>query len=192
MPRGAPGRVCRTAGFTLIELMVVLVLIGGAFTYGLVNIDNLLPRTRLDKAARDVGQLLTRLRGMAIFAGTPHYMEYDLDAQRYRMLRPATEAEEDDGADEFVASDWFELPKKVRIKSVQFSERNTENRGFVRVEFTPSGEVSGHLVHVQSDDIIDDSQSRFTVELNPITGLVSYIPGTHKEYNQVRNEFEFR
>ena len=73
------------------------------------------------------------------------------------------------------------------------SPRHVELRlEFLRVEFTPTGEVVGHLVHILSDDIQEEERNRYTVELNPITGMVSYVLGVHKEYDQVRNEFEFR
>jgi hypothetical protein len=153
--------------------------------------DSLVPSSRLEKAARDLGELLTRLRGMAIFAGRTHYLEYDLEGERYRVLRPSTEAERDDGAPEQMVTNWFELPSRIRIEDVRFSEREVETRGTISVEFTPTGEVVGHLVTLVSDEILDEVQGRFAVEMNPITGLVSYTPGG-KSYNPVRSESEFR
>ncbi len=179
-------------GFTLIELMVVILLLGAVITYGFVNIDNLVPSARLDKAARDLGQMLTRLRSLAVFSGRIHYLEYDLDAQTYRISRPTTTREQNEGAPDYLESEWFELPDKVRIKAIQFSDRDAETRGVVRVGFTPTGEVVGHLIHILSDEILDEHYNRYTVELNPITGLVSYTQGVHKSYDQVRSEFEFR
>ncbi len=179
-------------GFTVIELMAVILLLGVIVGYGFVRIDNLVPSARLDKAARDLGQMLSRLRNLSIFAGRTHFLEYDLDAQTYRISRPTTIREQEEGADDYVTSDWFELPKKVRITAIQFSDRDAETRGVVRVEFTPTGEVVGHLIHILSDEILDESKNRYTVEINPITGLVSYTRGVHKSYDQVRSEFEFR
>jgi type II secretory pathway pseudopilin PulG len=179
-------------GFTVIELMVVILLLGAVVGYGFLKIDNLVPSARLDKAARDLGQILTRLRNLSIFSGRTHFLEYDLDDQTYRIGRPTTIREQEDGADDIILSDWFELPKKVRIKAVQFSDRDAETQGLVRVEFTPTGEVVGHLIHILSDEILDESKNRYTVEINPITGLVTYTQGIHKSSDQVRSEFEFR
>lgn len=188
--KGSPSR--RDSGFTVIELMVVILLLGVVVGYGFLKIDNLVPSARLDKAARELGQTLTRLRSLSIFSGRTHFLEYDLDAQTYRLTRSTTIREQEEGAHDYIESDWFELPKKVRIKAIQFSDRGAETQGQVRVEFTPTGEVVGHLIHILSDEILDESKNRYTVELNPITGLVSYTQGIHKSYDQVRSEFEFR
>ena len=117
---------------------------------------------------------------------------YVQPSMRRDSSRTTTIREQDDGAPEYLESEWFELPKKVRIKAVQFSDRDAETRGVVRVGFTPTGEVVGHLIHILSDEILDEAQNRYTVEMNPITGLVSYTRGVHKSYDQVRSEFEFR
>jgi prepilin-type N-terminal cleavage/methylation domain-containing protein len=178
-------------GFTLIELLVVMLLLGLAFTYGLLNVDMLIPGSRLEKGARDLGNMLTRLRGMAVFHSRPYRLEYDLDEDRFRIIRPTTLAEQEEGLDEYIETDWFDLPKRVRLMDVQFSDRDRESSGIVSVDFLPGGEVTGHMVHLISDEIANEERNRFTVELNAITGLVSFTRG-EKEYAGVRDEFEFR
>jgi len=183
-------RTCRTNGFTLIELLVVTLLLGLTFTYAMVNMDSLVPGSRLDKAARDIGNLLTRLRGMAVFSGRSHYLEYDLQGDRYRMHRAATVTEREDGADELIRSGWIDLPERIRLWDIQFSDDDVGGRERVTIEFTPNGEVVSHLVNLISDEIAG-SAGRYAVELNAMTGLVSYTKGG-KEYEPVRDEFEFR
>ncbi len=178
-------------GFTLIEMMVVILLLGVAFTYALVNLDSLTPRTRLDKGARDVGDTLTRLREMAVFSGRVHFLEYDLDGERFRIYRPATTAETSEGASEYIETDWFVLPDGVRLEDIQLDIRSRTKDGQMTVEFTPTGEVTGHLVHLTSAEILDKERGSMTVALNPITGLVSYSPGD-KDYGLARDEYEFR
>ncbi len=187
--RARKGR--RDAAFTLIELMVVILLIGVGFSYGLIRLDVLLPRSRLEKAARGIGTTLTRLREMAVFGGRSYYLEYDLDEHRYRIYRPTTEAEQADGAPDYLETTWSDLPDRVRIEDIQYASNERVERGRFEIEFTPEGEVAGHLVHLISDDIAEDDRKYFTVELNPITGLVSYEAGK-KEYAQVRDEYDFR
>jgi type II secretion system protein H len=179
------------AGFTLIELMAVLLLMGLAIGYGTVKLGGFVPSARLESGAREIGDLLTRARGLAVFQGTTYQMEYDLDQQRYRLIRPATEQEQQDGADPYIEGNWFELPTHVRIEDIQISDRDNRTNGTYTVEFLPTGEVFGHLVHLISDDITYEDRNRFTVEMNPITGLVTYTPG-RKEYRQIRDEYAFR
>lgn len=178
-------------GMTLIELMVVLLLLGAAFTYGFLNLGGLIPSARLEEGARDVGSLLARLRGMAIFQGEPFFLEYDLDGQQYRIYRPTTLAEQEDGAPEYLEGSWHVLPTHVRFQDIQFSDRRREEVGRHQVEFLPTGEVTGHLVHFVSDDIADEERNRYTVELNPITGIVTYTKG-EKRYQQIQDEHAFR
>ena len=178
-------------GFTLIELMVVIILMGIAFTYGLDRIDNLVPSSRLQMAARNIGNTMSRMHELAVFSGRSHFLDYDLDSERYRLRRLASSAERADGSEDYVESQWFELPKGISIEKVLFSENDDTTSGQVFVEFTANGGVVGHIVHLDAEEILDDVQGSFSVELNPITGLVSYEVG-EREYAQVRDEFEFR
>lgn len=168
-----------------------MMLIGGALVYGLLNIGTMVPGARLEEGARDIGALLSRLSGMAVFQGESYFMEYDLDEQRYRIYRPSTLEEQDEGADEYLVGEWHELPRHVRFLDVQFSDRQKDSHGLRQVEFTATGEVTGHLVHLISDDIVQEDENRFTVELNPITGLVSYERG-EKRYQLIQDEYAFR
>jgi len=183
----------RQAGFTLIEMMVVLLLLGVGFGYTIINIDFLVPNASLEKAARDLGGTLTRLRGLAVFRGRPYQLEYDLDAHKYRVIRPTSKAEQEEGLPEYIETDWFELPSEVSFENLQFNQQDVLTNSSRLIEFTPMGGVEGHLIHLISAKIPPDEQdrNRYTIELNPITGLVSYQPGL-KEYAQVRDEFEFR
>ena len=168
-----------------------MILIGGAFVFGLLKLGNLVPSARLEGAARELGTLLTRVREMAVFQGSTIQVEYDLDDQRYRMLRPTTAAEQAEGAPDILESSWFELPANIRIQDVQVSDRETVTSGTYLIEFSPTGEVFGHLVHLISDEIHFENRKSYTVELNPITGLVSYTLG-EKSYQLIRDEYAFR
>ncbi|MCZ6793981.1 MAG: prepilin-type N-terminal cleavage/methylation domain-containing protein [Planctomycetota bacterium] len=181
----------RQAGFTLIELMVVMLLLGVAFTYGIINIDLLVPSASLDKAARDIGGMLRRLRSLAVFHGRSYKLEYDLDEHRYRVFRPTSKTEQEEGMPEIVETDWFTLPDEISFENLQFSDKDEISGGTMEIEFTAKGAVVGHLVHLISSKITHEERKRFTVELNPITGLVSYTRG-EKKYAQVRDAFEFR
>ena len=118
--------------------------------------------------------------------------EYDLDEHRYRMIRPTTKAEQDQGLDEVIETAWFELPRRIRIEAVYFdSDRDGERNGKHRIEFSPTGEVIGHMTQLVSADIVNENRNKYTVELNGITGLVTYSR-QEKTYAPVRDEFEFR
>jgi hypothetical protein len=137
-----------------------------------VKLDGLLPRTRLQSAARTIGRNAALLRNYAITSGVPHTMEYDLDAGRFRGRRQSTEedANPDDPALEAFA--WTALPTGVRMHDVAFSDDEAHDGGLVPVVFEPNGSTAHHMVHLE----LEGTDRRFTVEVSPLLGRVDLLP----------------
>src|SRR5258708_38250116 len=76
----------RRAGYTLIELMVVLLIIGAALSLALPRLDSFLPQLRLKQTAREVVLALREAQRQAIQGGLPTTVELAL-AHR-RLLGP--------------------------------------------------------------------------------------------------------
>jgi prepilin-type N-terminal cleavage/methylation domain-containing protein len=77
MTRHNPSRAA--AGFTLVELLIVLVIAVLLVTLGLPNLLGLLARQRLEGQARDVAALVHRARHEALVRGVPAVVELDAD-----------------------------------------------------------------------------------------------------------------
>src|SRR4051812_18847794 len=74
------------AGYTLIELMVVLLIIGAALSLALPRLDAFLPQLKLKQTAREVVLALRQAQRQAIQGGRPTTVALDL-AHR-RLLGP--------------------------------------------------------------------------------------------------------
>ena len=95
----------RRAGYTLIELMVVLLIIGAALSLALPRLDSFLPQLRLKQTAREVVLALREAQRQAIQGGRPTTVALDLAHRRllgpgrkFRAARPALQPAADIGA----------------------------------------------------------------------------------------------
>ena len=175
-----PRRAAR--GFTFVELMVVLAILAFAFTYAIVHLDGATGQARLASAGRQVGTTVEFLHGHAVQANRPMEMEIRLDTGEWRSILPARPSEsESDRQDEeeVLFTDWVALPRNIRFEGIQLDSRETRTDGTLVITFEPGGEISpnGFMIRLVSDEIRDIDQALFSVEVNGLTGEVSYLPG---------------
>ena len=71
------------SGFTLLEILAVLVLIGIAITVTAFSLDGGLDRARLDASARDIAAALRHTRTRALVEHRPQWFTLDLNAHTY-------------------------------------------------------------------------------------------------------------
>src|SRR5262245_9679164 len=113
---GARGR----RGFTMVEMLAVLVILGLIATMVSINWRAIVPKTELHSAVRMLSSTLMTARSEAIARNGLFKVEYDLEKSRYRMSTPfrqggglaATEEER-------VAQAWTNLPESVRFEKIQ-------------------------------------------------------------------------
>lgn len=96
-----PGRrrVTRRQGFTLIEIMTVLLILGVILMSVVPAIDGLVPSYRLKGAAREVAALLEMAQSEAISQRKEFRVAYDLDSNTYWLVLPPKDPEESDATD---------------------------------------------------------------------------------------------
>ncbi|MEW6358157.1 MAG: GspH/FimT family pseudopilin [Planctomycetota bacterium] len=127
-------------GFTLLELMLVLAILG--LVYGLVffRLDHVLTRYRLRGAARDVLATMQLARSQAVSQQQPFRVVFDMDDQAFWLTReggaPAAKRP---------------LPEGVRIARVTVAGR-PRSSGKASVEYTPLGGARSAQVNMASDD----------------------------------------
>ena len=180
-PLNRPGPGRGRAGFTLMELIIVLAVLVVATGFVLINIDGMTAAGRLRKAGRDLAGQLKFARGFAIIAGKPVYVYYDLDENDYYLCkkfygqeRGAPRAEEL----RYNEQKW-ELPRGVRIHSI-VSPIRTAERNIERFDFTAFGACVSHCVYLKGPE----EEDWLTVEVNGLTGGVA-IYHYYKEFNGV-------
>jgi prepilin-type N-terminal cleavage/methylation domain-containing protein len=84
MPKAAPS----ARGFTLIEIMAVVLLLGLMLSVVSANLGAILPASQTESAARALLSEMDLARTSAISHGRPFTIELNLDEQEYRLITP--------------------------------------------------------------------------------------------------------
>jgi len=163
----------RRAGFSMVEMLVVIVILGLIATLVTVNWRAILPRAELHSAVREIAAAIQGARSEAIARNAIFKVEYDLDRHRYRTNTPfrlggglaPTEEER-------VAFDWIQLPESVRFNKIQIDGIEYA-RGIVFVRFDPLGAASGHVISL----VQKPYDTYYTIEVQALTGLIDYHEG---------------
>src|SRR5262245_25717461 len=120
-PAGSSG--ART-GYTLVELVVVLLILGAAMSLALPRLEGFLPQIKLKQTAREVVLALREAQRQAISSGAQTTVELDLGR---RLLRgPGTHA----------------LPLDPRF-GLQVTSAAAEDSAAGRIDFFPDGTSTG-------------------------------------------------
>jgi general secretion pathway protein H len=121
----------RARGFTIIEMLVVVVLIALAVTLVSVSIGGGLGGARVKAASRDLVAALRHTRGQAIVKREQQALSIDVENRRYRAP----------------GKSWVELPKDMTMKL--FTARSElEEEGVGRIRFFPDGSSTGGHVEL--------------------------------------------
>jgi Tfp pilus assembly protein FimT len=166
-------------------LMVVLAILAFAFSYSIVHLDGATGPARLSSAARQVGTTIEFLRGHAIQASRPLELHIDLERGEWKTLIPPrpSESEVDRREEsEVLVTDPVALPREIRFHSVQFDANDQQTSGEIVITFSPLGEMSpnGLMLRLYSEEISNRDDSYFSIEVNGLSGEVSYTPGLAK------------
>jgi len=167
------------AGFTLIELILVCVIIGVMVGLAATRLDLLVPKYRLRGAAREVASVLKQGKARAAAQGRDVYFEVDLSQGRYWLLVPfpKVEAGEDPGSVEgrpLVYEPVFArlLPEGVHFVDAILGDKEKATSGKIRIRLSAFG-ASSHIIMnlVNSEDVV------LSLKMNGFTGLISYQDG---------------
>lgn len=169
-PRALPCKRDRQAGFTLLEVVLVLFIIG-------VVIAVAFPRFRNiggGDVKLEARTLIGRIQGLyaeAAFTRRPHRLLLDLDQESYaaevedvatRTYAPVERA--------FMAP--VQLPSGIDLKDVITSRGGKRSEGKAEIRFDPMGQAESAEIHLE-----DRNGNALTLEVNPLTGKVAVQEG---------------
>ena len=161
VPRGFAGRsqgACaspsREAGFTFLEIMIVIGIIAVAATLVAPAIDSGMRAREVRSAVRGVAATLKTLQSDAVISGRIQHLVIDPQENVLRV--------EDRDAS-------FALGKSTQMTRIRGGE--VSPAGGVRVNFYPNGSTSG--VDVVIDDRDTPADQGFLVSLDPLIGVVT-------------------
>jgi prepilin-type N-terminal cleavage/methylation domain-containing protein len=78
----------RSGGFTLVELLAVVIILGIIVMLAATRLDFLVPKYRLRAAIREVASVMKLAKARAAATGKEVYLEMDLSSGRYWLLVP--------------------------------------------------------------------------------------------------------
>jgi len=161
-----------SGGFTLIELMAVIVILGIGVSFTLVRLDGLTSASRLRASARKLAGFLAFARDLSIAGGRPVYVYYDLDRHVYYL----TKAHDADSRRLLRWLEEYESPQTledgVRFEDLLWEGVPPSTRGIEYISFTNRGAAQSHIIHLKNED-----GERASVEVNGLTGYMEVRKG---------------
>lgn len=170
----------RARGFTFLELMVVVLLIGLLSAIVVANMDGLTDRSSLDATARRLGNTLVSVRDIAATQGRELQVEIDVEEQRWRIVDVPTATDVPDAEDreeQTWRGEWQSPADGVVLETLEFSRRDVSRRGFVTIVFGADGQISpaGFVAYFRHEELPEEDG--VSVEVTGLTGLVDYARG---------------
>jgi len=173
----------RRAGFSLVELILVVALMMLAASAIAVNLDTIVPQARIESGARMLASDIAAARASAIAQGLSYWIEYDLRENSYRIatpfrksggIMPYQKSRLDDVMDEEerVTTNWKPMPAEVRIASIR-AGTNVYTSGVHRIEMRPNGNTIEHVIQL----VRTNPPSNFYLLVQGLTGFVQFFNG---------------
>lgn len=188
----------RRGGFTLIELMMVIIVISFIAAIVLPRFDPFIPSRRLKSAARRLSGTITLAYGESVAKNKPYRLYFDPMNDSYWLVELGEKAEEDSGgaigitlgtnfellryqetqsgeSEESLPSEPLfapqKLPQGIHISSVQTREdASSASAGPQYIEFNPLGVADPATVN-----LVNEKGDTIVLEYDGITGVPSLV-----------------
>jgi prepilin-type N-terminal cleavage/methylation domain-containing protein len=138
----------RNSGFTLIELIVVVALLGLMLVFSLPRLQN---NPFLDDSKESSRWLISKIQNLkesAIRDQKQFTLHFDLDSGRVWETHESMTPEEIEKA----LFDSYTLPEPLRIIDIEYPTRGKVYSGQTKIVFNKAGYTNKALVHMQEDD----------------------------------------
>jgi len=159
-------------GFTLIELVVVMVIVGILTIFSVPYFGGFANRTKLDSECRTWVAYANYARSQAVMNGTNYRLTCDLDQQSYaltyEMLSTNVSGQYIAPADAWGQE--VSVDSSLRIISIQLDQNLPQQSGVAVIEFTPRGTSNDAVVIIQNID-----QDQRQINITGITGLAQIL-----------------
>jgi prepilin-type N-terminal cleavage/methylation domain-containing protein len=169
-------RAHRQLGFSLIELMVVIVIIGMMTSVAVISWRVLLPNQQMNTAIRNLSEALHDTRSKAIAYNREFEIHYQIDEDRYWVVTPYRRFDggfavsEDEERLFSHETDLFD--SGIDILEIIIDDKEYRD-GEVYVRFDPLGAASNHTILLEQTMF----ERSFTVEVLPLTGEIRFHDG---------------
>ena len=162
----------KSRGFTLLELLVVVLIIGLISALVMPRMAASLPGVQLKSTARAVAASLRYARSQAVFESIPYMAVFDNSQKRLAvepMEKPLATAESDSLRvilNESPLQKVYEFPHEVEFAVSNNSDAD-EDRDLFPIFFFPRGDSTGGTIVLKNV-----RRKHYTITVDPITGAV--------------------
>ena len=153
-------------GYTLIELIVVLALVGLLLTLAAPSLRNSLLSDNLKGTARKMMGMISNLKNEAIREQRDYFLNFDLNTNRFWVSYGSMTDEERTVA----RGEGANLPVDIHIDDVWIKGEGKIAEGETRIRFSRRGYTQKAAIHLGSED-----GRKLTLELSPFLGKVKVI-----------------
>ncbi len=147
MPISVVGSWRRDRGFTLIELVVVLVILGVVALVALPRLGGFAD-SYLRSSARRLAGMIRYTQSRAALSGKEYRLYYDLDKGEYWLSGPG---EEDFEEEDVEGKRRRHLLEGVRFRNIITRSGGRVSGGVASSRFSPQGWVEGTSIHLQDE-----------------------------------------
>jgi len=185
--RGEPNQ----DGFTLLELMVVIMVLGLVLRIVVVNMGAFLPGSALDAQANNLRFTLDYLRSEAKIQGKPYTLELDLDKHRTRIILPTEDklvSTEDDTLEANIEMGWQPLEEWVKFYGHGIWGRQIHTKNTIKVTFDENGFTADQTVYFEYDS--PDNQRIWAVHVFGLNGTTTVVRNKEGQRDVYRTQTE--
>ena len=155
-------------GFTLIEIMVVMVIMGAMLALVGMNMGSLTPSSRLEASTRSIYSIVNLAMSHAVMSGKPTKLRYNI-SEGYYELYITNEKQK------FESLEKKFLNRGTFYKDVDVAGDRKYRDGWVEIEISPLGVLAGHVIHLSNSE-----NEETTIEVNPLSGVITVKKGYYK------------
>ncbi len=172
----------REAGFTLIEVMVVVTIVAIAAQIVTVNLGALVPSTLLDSESKKLMGTIDYLRSESQLRSETFKLEFDLDLNAYRIIFPE---EMRLTSDQFIKEDlaiaWTGLDERVQFGGFSIAGGRTQRSGRFQISFDEHGYTADQVVFLKLNNE-DMAEMVWTIQLRGLDRKTKLV--TNQEGNE--------
>lgn len=185
LARRSPGqRAGAEAGFTLIELVAVLVLVGLLIAFSPMALDFLVAEKQLESEVSRLATTIDFVKCQAVLDQCAYAIRVDTEKHRWAVQVPREEEQETTDPNEEPVTilvldeeipdeelDWHSLPDGLTL---EFYEGRTPFKGVYAITYEPDGTVPAHTLVLESNRVSSlEEEDRIRSVRVSFSGLVS-------------------
>jgi prepilin-type N-terminal cleavage/methylation domain-containing protein len=182
----------RRTGFTLIEMMVTLAIIGLSMSVIFGFGANMLPQARLAASAKDIGSQLQWMRNHALMTQREVVFRYDLDEDFIEAFYPFEQDDEGQriGPGTTPVLDPLPMRAQMVIDRVTLSDGSVRKDGQVELHISRLGRIAPHEVLVLNPDYPE--HERITVVIDSLSNDYTILDGVQQKEREEIGDADFR